>query len=1040
VKPLPPALRAAHLEVMWPLAALIPLPLPFSGAATWAAVVLYECVLAWAYLRARRGLPVTASNLALNVAALCYLVWFWIELRYLRHGLVRTASHLLLFTAVAKLLSLKTGREARTALLLLFLLALDSAATSVHVSVLAFFLALAWVAYRTLARLAVLADFDDGPPAAVYRRLPTAGIATVSIAAVAALAVPFFVLVPRLQTPFAQAPIPRDIDNPSFFTSDRVDLGAFAAAKRSDRIVLTVTPIRGPIPVELRLRETTFNRYSDGRWWREGMRGSAARADADGRVEVAPGHSARAIEIQESSLSPGFLFLPYGTTAVTVRKGALARSPDGTLAAMARGGVGLFQAEYTPGPRGAPGRVSVATHDIPPEISLLAHRIAAGAGSRQEAARRLFAYLQQGFRYSLDTPPPVGEPIVDFLTRTHAGHCEHFASALALMLRAEGIPARLVTGSLGGDEGFLGSTITVRGSHLHAWVEADLDGGDFRVIDPTPAAGRPGLGRAGFWRRFLQLGNQMEFFFDRNILGFDAFDQTRLLEAMRDGADRTAEIARRLRSPEVARAAGIAVLGIGLAAAIALLARSRRRRPPPATRAYLALRRLHARRIGELPESAPAGTVVKGFAARGRAAGASARRIVEVYRREAFGGLPTAPEQERELRRELTKLARHAAWILLLAALLGGRALAQTGASEVSSDATVRRHEDLRVLQRRLEESRRRLAAAEKARAGLKQEIDTLDLRLEVAARERDVIAARRAELVKTTEALSSEAEQARTARERAARMLRARILLLSRLGRFGYLRLMLSVEDPRDVVSAMKTLHAVARADAGTLARFSEAGRRLGAALANEMAARRDAEKLLAEDREQEQRIEMLKAERVNRLRKTEAEASQTRRQVAGLSEKAQKLEELLDRLSRGESSAAGTPRPWKGVLDWPVQGKIAVTFGRHRHPKFDAWTVSNGIEISTPEGSPVAAIYAGSVVFARWFPEYGNMVVVDHGDQVLSLYARLRSATVKVGDSVAAADRVGLVGIGPGETEPSLYFEVRDHQKASDPLTWLR
>jgi len=239
--------------------------------------------------------------------------------------------------------------------------------------------------------------------------------------------------------------------------------------------------------------------------------------------------------------------------------------------------------------------------------------------------------------------------------------------------------------------------------------------------------------------------------------------------------------------------------------------------------------------------------------ARGRAAGASARRIVEVYRREAFGGLPTAPEQERELRRELTKLARHAAWMLLLAALLGGRALAQTGASEVSSDATVRRHEDLRVLQRRLEESRRRLAAAEKARAGLKQEIDTLDLRLEVAARERDVIAARRAELVKTTEALSSEAEQARTARERAARMLRARILLLSRLGRFGYLRLMLSVEDPREVVSAMKTLHAVARADAGTLARFSEAGRRLDAALANEMAARRDAEKLLAEDREQE-------------------------------------------------------------------------------------------------------------------------------------------------------------------------------------------
>jgi len=126
--------------------------------------------------------------------------------------------------------------------------------------------------------------------------------------------------------------------------------------------------------------------------------------------------------------------------------------------------------------------------------------------------------------------------------------------------------------------------------------------------------------------------------------------------------------------------------------------------------------------------------------------------------------------------------------------------------------------------------------------------------------------------------------------------------------------------------------------------------------------------------------------------------------------------------------------------VLDWPAKGAIVETFGRHRHPKFDAWTVSNGVEIAAGDGTPVTAVYGGKVVFARWFSDYGNMAVIDHGDEVLTLYARLRSILVRPGEVVAAGDRIGLVGIGPGETEPSLYFEVRDYQKATDPLSWLR
>jgi septal ring factor EnvC (AmiA/AmiB activator) len=163
----------------------------------------------------------------------------------------------------------------------------------------------------------------------------------------------------------------------------------------------------------------------------------------------------------------------------------------------------------------------------------------------------------------------------------------------------------------------------------------------------------------------------------------------------------------------------------------------------------------------------------------------------------------------------------------------------------------------------------------------------------------------------------------------------------------------------------------------------------------------------------------------------------------VAVLSDKATRLEGLLERLSRLPEEPVGPSggiRPWKGVLDWPARGTLTETFGRHRHPKFDAWTQSNGIAIALPAGTPVRAIYAGKAVYAQWLAEYGNLVILDHGDGVFTLYAWLQAVAVRTGSYVPAGTPVGTAGTGPGRDEPGVYFEVRDRQKASDPVAWLR
>ncbi|HEX5133874.1 MAG TPA: hypothetical protein VFW81_00640, partial [Thermoanaerobaculia bacterium] len=153
-------LRRAYLLVLGPPALIAPLPLFWTHGASAIAIALYEAALILLFFRARVGRPVRLSDAVLNTIGLTYLFWLGVETALLRPGLIRSVSHLLLFTAIAKLASLKRPSEARTALLVIFLVVLASVSSSTHVLSLLYCAVMAVLAFRTLARLAVLADFD----------------------------------------------------------------------------------------------------------------------------------------------------------------------------------------------------------------------------------------------------------------------------------------------------------------------------------------------------------------------------------------------------------------------------------------------------------------------------------------------------------------------------------------------------------------------------------------------------------------------------------------------------------------------------------------------------------------------------------------------------------------------------------------------------------------------------------------------------------------------------------------------------------------
>ncbi len=115
-----------------------------------------------------------------------------------------------------------------------------------------------------------------------------------------------------------------------------------------------------------------------------------------------------------------------------------------------------------------------------------------GRGGSLELARRVVAYLRRNHRYTLNPPPYSGKrPVVDFLLKKGPGHCEYFASAMALLLRLRGVPTRLVAGFVGGEWNPVGHYYLVRNSDAHTWVEVWDQGLGWVPFDPTPTVAVP---------------------------------------------------------------------------------------------------------------------------------------------------------------------------------------------------------------------------------------------------------------------------------------------------------------------------------------------------------------------------------------------------------------------------------------------------------------------------------------------------------------------------------------------------------------------
>jgi transglutaminase-like putative cysteine protease len=512
----------------------------------------------------------------------------------------------------------------------------------------------------------------------------------------------FFVLFPRVGLNFLSGQ--RDAATPLSGFGDEVRLGEVGTIRSDSTVVMRVVPPslpeEPPRRASLRLRGTSFDHY-DGRAWARQIAPFAIALNQTGTTypitRVAAPGSDVPTRISLAHLDPPVVFLPPDAVAIEVApedaRGAffdLSRTTADDVHYDDREGLGLRYVAWTP-PRGAresPIGLRLehqhAYLELPEgheDVIELARTWTAGATTDRERAERILSRLRDGdFGYTLTMHDP-GErtPLSSFLFVRREGHCEYFASAMAVMLRAVGVPSRSVTGFLGGEWNGYGGYYAIRSSDAHAWVEAYLSGEGWVTFDPTPPARDAALDRGLLGELTASLAEMYEALaaeWDERVVFWDLASQRDLFRGLfgwtrwfrRRGARSTdaAEPAE-VVSPDAESAPGPRATvpwayvpgGVAIAAGLLLLWRRLRfDAPTSSARLLRELDRAFAARSRPRPPDRTPAEHTRLLAREGFAGHEEAVEIVRRYNAARFGGDALEGEELRALLARARRLAR----------------------------------------------------------------------------------------------------------------------------------------------------------------------------------------------------------------------------------------------------------------------------------------------------------------------------------------------------------------------------------------------
>ncbi|MCF7987212.1 MAG: peptidoglycan DD-metalloendopeptidase family protein [Methylovulum sp.] len=280
-------------------------------------------------------------------------------------------------------------------------------------------------------------------------------------------------------------------------------------------------------------------------------------------------------------------------------------------------------------------------------------------------------------------------------------------------------------------------------------------------------------------------------------------------------------------------------------------------------------------------------------------------------------------------------------------------------------------------------------------------------------------------------------------------------------MGQQEQLKLMLNQQDPALSSRMMVYYGYLNRERLSRLAAIEKAIEKLDQLDKEKQAETELLEQNLSQKQNEQLLLNKFRKQRADLLAQTDEMLTADDQRLSQLEDNEQKLKDLVESLPRNDlelpaaehsepqtatlpigeqgkedfSSLQGNFSSFKGKLPWPTKGKIAQNFA-----SLQSEDIQNGVLIEATEGVDVHAVAKGKVAFAEWMQSYGFLIIVDHGEGFMTLYAFNQSLYKHKNDTVEAGEVIASVGQSGGRSQPGLYFGIRKQGSPIDPLEWCR
>ena len=658
----------------------------------------------------RRALAqITVSPTMWNALLIGSFIILLIDLTVVSQDLLPAGIHFLVVLLDIKLLTLQQRRDYRHLYAISLMAILAAAALTTDVWYVSVFLLYLLAAVWTLLLFHLTQEAGETPavvtpsstvgfpmtsPGRITHRFfwLTNGTALLTIT----LTLGIFFLIPRIGAGLLQKTNGEALRTTGF--SDRVDLGTIGSVKQDPQIVMRVELPDQP-NVEnnhLYLRGLAYDQYNGRSWSHGGTRRRSLNLVADGTFLTRPTGS-RLPDSQYTPIRQDILLEILDTPVLfAVPFAELVSGEFLTVQADTMGGLHLpfppsSRIRYSitsQSPRLiADERIasvlvypdSIRSHylQVPPgseQVADLAYRVSQQATTPFERTLAIQQHLLENYRYSLEADTTtLSHPLEEFLFTRKTGYCEHYATAMVVMLRTVGIPARLVTGFLATEWNEYGAYFTVRQRDAHAWVEVYFPHSGWITMDPTPTVSAAGTTTR--WEPLSQLGESLRLKWDRLFVHYSAKDQLAAVHGVREGSgalrervgqwvsflgspisqllSRLAYVVRTFRPGLLELVTGVIVVGFAL---LLLMLRDRiglwATTHLPTSRQHLAIVQLYARMVRTVEKhgvSKPPAATASEFASlverEWKAAGPMVTEVIALYHQGRFSRTPLTPDE-----------------------------------------------------------------------------------------------------------------------------------------------------------------------------------------------------------------------------------------------------------------------------------------------------------------------------------------------------------------------------------------------------------